>query len=118
MREQIVHGAGDVVRRKYERGFVAPRRCGIAAAEHDGRDVVEQPQQVRREGQRPLELLPIRENVDEVIYVPGAVLWRVDRAHYSRSGMNKIVGTRLYKAMTIRNCNTVRKLVDLMTSGT
>ncbi|MEX1004724.1 MAG: DUF1697 domain-containing protein [Acidimicrobiia bacterium] len=61
-----------------------------------------------------LDRLTIREGVDEVIYTPGAVLWRVDRAHYSRSGMNKLVGTKLYKSMTVRNCNTVRKLVELM----
>ena len=63
-----------------------------------------------------LERLTIREGVDDVIYVPGAVLWRVDRAQYTRSGMNKIVGTKLYKAMTVRNCNTVRKLIELMTA--
>lgn len=63
-----------------------------------------------------LDKLTIREGTDDVVYVPGAVLWRVDRAHYSRSGMNKLVGTKLYKSMTIRNCNTVRKLVELMNS--
>lgn len=63
-----------------------------------------------------LDRLSIRDGVDDVIYVPGAVLWRVDRAHFSRSGMSKLVGTKLYKAMTVRNCNTVRKLIQLMSA--
>lgn len=61
-----------------------------------------------------LDKLAIQEGVDDVIYVPGAVLWRVERAHYSRSGMNKLVGTRLYKSMTVRNCNTARRLIEMM----
>jgi len=64
-----------------------------------------------------LDTLTIQDGVDEVVYLPGAVLWRVDRAHYSRSGMNKLVGTRLYKSMTVRNCNTVRKLIQMMEDG-
>jgi uncharacterized protein (DUF1697 family) len=63
-----------------------------------------------------LDRLAVQEGVDEVIYVPGAVLWRVDRAQYALSGMDKLVGTKLYKSMTVRNCNTVRKLVDMMNS--
>jgi uncharacterized protein (DUF1697 family) len=51
---------------------------------------------------------------DRVIYAPGAVLWSVDRADQGRSGMGKLVGTMLYKQMTIRNVNTVRKLSEIM----
>jgi uncharacterized protein (DUF1697 family) len=51
---------------------------------------------------------------DRVIYVPGAVLWSVDRADQGRSGMGKQVGSKLYKQMTIRNVNTVRKLFEIM----
>ena len=61
-----------------------------------------------------LDTLSLREGVDDVVYVPGAVLWRVDRAHYARSGMSKLVGTKLYKSMTVRNCNTVRRLIAMM----
>ena len=61
-----------------------------------------------------IEELPIREGIDTVSYVPGAVIWKVDRPNLARSGMRKIVGTKLYKAMTVRNCNTVRKSVELM----
>lgn len=61
-----------------------------------------------------IENLPVREGIDTVSYVPGAVIWQVDRPNLTRSGMTKIVGTKLYKSMTVRNCNTVRKIVDLM----
>ena len=54
--------------------------------------------------------------VDHVKYSPGALLWNVESEDYSKSGMLKLMGTKLYKHMTIRNVNTVRKLHQLMTS--
>lgn len=61
-----------------------------------------------------LNELPTKPEIDEVKYVPGAILWRVDRENVTKSGMLKIIGTKLYKQLTIRNCNTVRKLHALM----
>lgn len=61
-----------------------------------------------------LEGLTIKPGIDEVKYVPGAVLWSVGKEHVTRSGMSKVVGTRLYKLVTVRNVNTVRKLLELM----
>lgn len=62
-----------------------------------------------------LDGLALREDVDnDVIYVKGAVIWRVDRKLVTKSGMLKIIGTPLYASMTIRNCNTARKLYELM----
>lgn len=52
--------------------------------------------------------------IEDVRYVPGALLWRVDASNVTRSGMMKLAGTPLYKKMTIRNCNTARKLLELM----
>lgn len=52
--------------------------------------------------------------VDQLIYINGAVIWHIDRAHYNQSGMHKFIGTGIYKQMTARNINTVRKLRDLM----
>lgn len=62
-----------------------------------------------------LDDLKIKPDIEDVVYVPGAIIWRVDRPNVTRSGMMKLVGTELYKGMTIRNCNTVRKLAELMT---
>lgn len=58
--------------------------------------------------------LPLREGMDNVIYVEGALIWQVDRVHVTKSGMNKVVSGPLYKAMTIRNANSVRKIASMM----
>src|SRR5260370_20541198 len=60
-----------------------------------------------------LDRLPIKPGVDELKYTPGAIVWRVDRENVSRSQMNRIVGTPLYKKVTIRSANTMRKLNEL-----
>lgn len=61
-----------------------------------------------------LDELTIKPGLDDVKYVDGAILWRVDKKNVTRSGMMKMVGTDLYKHMTIRNCNTARKLAALL----
>jgi uncharacterized protein (DUF1697 family) len=65
-----------------------------------------------------LDRLPIKPGVDELKYTPGAVLWRVDRENLGRSQMNRIVGTPLYKKITIRSANTMRKLNELTATAT
>jgi uncharacterized protein (DUF1697 family) len=65
-----------------------------------------------------LDRLPIKPGVDELRYTPGAVVWRVDREDVGRSQMNRIVGTPLYKKITIRSANTMRKLNDLTATPT
>jgi uncharacterized protein (DUF1697 family) len=64
-----------------------------------------------------LDELTIKPEIDEVRYVPGAVIWKVDRDVVTRSGMMKLAGTRPYQQMTIRNCSTVRRLLDRMEPG-
>ena len=61
-----------------------------------------------------LEKWTIKPEIEDVKYVPGAVIWRIDRANITRSRMTKMVGTDVYRGMTIRNSNTVRKLAELM----
>ena len=58
--------------------------------------------------------LKIKPELEDVKYVKGAILWRVDKKDVTRSGMMRMAGTPLYKRMTIRNCNTARKLLELM----
>ncbi|HEV2141613.1 MAG TPA: DUF1697 domain-containing protein [Candidatus Dormibacteraeota bacterium] len=64
-----------------------------------------------------LDRLPIKAGVDELRYTPGAVVWRVDRENVGRSQMNRIVGTPVYKKITIRSANTMRKLNELTTTS-
>jgi len=61
-----------------------------------------------------LEQLALKPGIDRVQYVPRAILWSVDRGDVTKSGMAKIVGTKLYKLVTVRNVNTVRKIYKLM----
>jgi uncharacterized protein (DUF1697 family) len=63
-----------------------------------------------------LKKLHIKPDIEDVLYASGAIIWRVDRKAVTRSGMMKLVGAPLYKQMTIRNCNTTRKLLELMES--
>lgn len=60
-----------------------------------------------------LEEFPVVPQIDEAIYAFGAVLWRVSRQNQTRSGLQSLVGTPLYRRCTIRNVNTVRKLAAL-----
>lgn len=61
-----------------------------------------------------LSQLPLKAEIDHAQYVPGAILWSVERGKVTKSGMAKIVGTKLYKQITIRNVNSVRKIHQLM----
>jgi uncharacterized protein (DUF1697 family) len=63
-----------------------------------------------------LNQLIIKPEIDTVLYVPGAVLFSVNRQNVTKSGLVKLIGTPLYKKMTIRNCNTARKLFEIMSS--
>ncbi|WP_239457215.1 hypothetical protein [Planococcus versutus] len=43
-----------------------------------------------------------------------AILWSVDKKQITKSGMSKISRTTLYRRITIRNVNTVRKVWSLL----
>lgn len=62
---------------------------------------------------KALAELPPREGVDQVVTVPGALIWMVDRKNATRSALVKIVGTPLYRQSTIRASTTARKLAEL-----
>jgi len=60
-----------------------------------------------------VDLLPRNPEVDDLAYVPGAVLWHLERAKATRSRVSKMIGTDLYGRMSMRSAGTVRKLVEL-----
>lgn len=66
------------------------------------------------DNKKSLDLINKKEGIDNLIYVDGAIVWNVDRKNYTKSGMNKFINSILYKNMTARNVNTVRKLRELM----
>ncbi len=63
-----------------------------------------------------IEQLPYNPDIEDIMYVPGAVIWRIDRDKVGKSHMFKLVGTKLHKSMTARNPNTMRKIYALMKS--
>lgn len=66
------------------------------------------------DNKKTLRLLNKVEGVDNLIYVKGEIIWNINRKNYSKSGMNKFIGTEVYKNMTARNVNTVRKFLEIM----
>lgn len=47
---------------------------------------------------------------ETIMYVPGALLCNIERTKQSRASLLKLMGTPIYKRMTIRNVNTARKI--------
>lgn len=66
------------------------------------------------DNKKSLDLINKKEGIDNLIYTNGAIIWNIDKKNYTKSGMNKFIGSVLYKHMTARNVNTVRKLSELM----
>ncbi len=61
-----------------------------------------------------VDKLEAKPGIDTIIYVPGAIIWAVDKINLTKSSLLKLVGTITYKKMTIRNVNTTRKIYELM----
>lgn len=59
----------------------------------------------------------INPEVDNLLYTKGAIIWNLKKEHYAKSKMRNFIGTTVYKNMTARNINTVRKLVQLTKSA-
>ena len=55
-------------------------------------------------------------SIEDVVYTPGAVIWRIDRADVPKSLVPKALPNALAKRITARNCNTTRKLLELVDS--
>ena len=51
--------------------------------------------------------------IDELVAAPGALVWAVRRDAITRSGL-RLIGTPIYKQMTLRNLNTTLKLAELV----
>jgi uncharacterized protein (DUF1697 family) len=66
------------------------------------------------DSKKTLNLIKVNLEVDNLQYLSGSIVWNVKREDYAKSGMKKFIGTEVYKNMTARNVNTVRKLGELM----
>src|SRR5690349_6371137 len=56
----------------------------------------------------------VKEDIEEVLYRPGALLWSAQISDLTRTQMVKLSSRKMYPDMTIRNLNTTRKLSELM----
>jgi len=57
--------------------------------------------------------LPFKKEYVKVIYIKGALIMNVPREYQNKSQYSKIVGSKIYKSMTLRNANTARYLADM-----
>ena len=57
--------------------------------------------------------LPMKMEYVDARYVKGALILHLLRKNYSKSRLNKLIGHKLYRSMTMRNVNTARYLADL-----
>lgn len=53
-----------------------------------------------------------KDGIDELVVAPGALIWAIRRDALTRTGL-RLVGTPVYKQMTLRNANTALKLAEL-----
>jgi uncharacterized protein (DUF1697 family) len=58
--------------------------------------------------------LKIKPQIETVIYTSGAIVWAIDKRNSTKSSLKNVVGTTLYKYITIRNINTTRKIYEIM----
>lgn len=61
--------------------------------------------------------LPPNPDVEEIVYHPGTLLWSALISELTRSKIQKLSTRKIYKDMTIRNLNTTKKLLTLMTKA-
>jgi uncharacterized protein (DUF1697 family) len=61
-----------------------------------------------------IDQIEFKPDIENVIYTPGALIWRIDRENATKGSSVKLIKTDLYKFMTIRNSNTVRKIAQIM----
>jgi uncharacterized protein (DUF1697 family) len=61
-----------------------------------------------------LDKVVIKPDIENVLYIDGALVWNIGRENVTRGGGVKLIKTDLYRHMTVRNINTVRKLNEMM----
>ena len=64
------------------------------------------------DSQETLANLPVKGDFITLNYVPGAIIWNVRRENVGKSQLTKMMGTKIYRAMTVRNVNTARFLAQ------
>jgi uncharacterized protein (DUF1697 family) len=63
--------------------------------------------------EQAMAAVQVKDGVDEARAGDGVLYFSTLRSAASRSGLTRVIGTPIYKFMTIRNWNTTVKLKDL-----
>jgi uncharacterized protein (DUF1697 family) len=58
--------------------------------------------------------LPFKNDIEQVVYRPGALLWSAQVNELTRTSMAKLSSRKIFQDMTVRNLNTTKKLYELM----
>lgn len=58
--------------------------------------------------------IKVNEKVDSLTVDPGVVYMTTLMSGLTKSAFNKLIGTKVYQEMTIRNFNTSKKILELM----
>lgn len=66
------------------------------------------------DSEKILSDLPVKSDIEKIIYRPGTVLWSAMASEASRSNLVKLASKKIFKDMTVRNLNTTKKLYELM----
>ena len=66
------------------------------------------------DSEKILDELEVKQDIEEVVYCPGALFWSAQVSELTRTNMLKLSSRKMYGEMTIRNVNTTRKLYELM----
>lgn len=61
-----------------------------------------------------VEQIGYNPEVETIFYVDGALVANITRKNQARGSLQKLVGSKLYHKMTIRNITTVKKLAELV----
>lgn len=60
--------------------------------------------------------VPYKPEIERMLFLDGAVVWNIDRKYVTKGSVIKIINSDIYKYITVRNINTVRKVYSLMSS--
>ena len=61
-----------------------------------------------------LSELPAKNDIEQIVYRPGALLWSAQVSELTRTNLAKLSTRKIFQDMTVRNLNTTKKLYDLM----
>ena len=66
------------------------------------------------DSEKILDELPAKNDIEQIEYRPGTLLWSAQVTEINRTNMQKLSSRKVFQDMTVRNLNTTKKLYELM----